>query len=104
METMANWLDVGPFLEGMEEMRDTFARELELDMFKEGLLSSGISMKYVLWGALATADECLLFVPGPEAYALLKEAVVDGPSLVFTRKHEFGKMEIRSHQYVDIKH
>ena len=28
METMANWLDVGPFLEGMEDMRDIFAREL----------------------------------------------------------------------------
>ena len=33
-----------------------------------------------------------------EAYHMLKEAVVGGPSLVFTRYHEVGKTRIRSHQ------
>ena len=32
---------------------------------------------------------------------MLKEAVVGGPSLVFTRYHEVGKTRIRSHQIAE---
>jgi len=32
---------------------------------------------------------------------MLKDAVVGGPSLVFTRTHEAGKTKIRSHKYED---
>lgn len=32
-----------------------------------------------------------LYAPEKEAYEMLKGAVVGGPSLVFTRKHEVGK-------------
>jgi len=39
-----------------------------------------------------------LYSPGKEAYEMLKEAVVGGPSLVFTRYHEAGVTRIRSHQ------
>lgn len=34
---------------------------------------------------------------------MLKRAVVGGPNLVFTRKHEAGKTKIRGHQYVNPK-
>ena len=30
---------------------------------------------------------------------MLKDSVVSGPSIVFTRIHEAGRTEIRSHQY-----
>jgi len=40
-----------------------------------------------------------LYAPEREAYDMLKDAVVGGPSLVFTRKHEVGKTKIRSHKY-----
>ena len=40
-----------------------------------------------------------LYAPGPEAYEMLKAAVVGGPSLVFTRKHVAGETRIRSHKY-----
>ena len=40
-----------------------------------------------------------LYAPGPEAYEMLKAAVVGGPSLVFTRKHVAGQTRIRSHKY-----
>ena len=36
-----------------------------------------------------------------EAYEMLKEAVVGGPSLVFTRYHEVGVTKIRSHQITE---
>ena len=34
---------------------------------------------------------------------MLKEAVVEGPSLVFTRYHEEGQTKIRDHQYEDAR-
>ena len=34
---------------------------------------------------------------------MLKDAVVGGPNLVFTRKHEAGKTKIRSHKYEDVR-
>ena len=34
---------------------------------------------------------------------MLKEAVVGGPSLVFTRYHEVGQTKIRDHQYEDAR-
>ena len=44
-----------------------------------------------------------LYAPNAEAYAMLKAAVVGGPSLVFTRKHVAGETRIRSHQYEDAR-
>ena len=40
-----------------------------------------------------------LYAPGPEAYEMLKAAMVGGPSLVFTHKHVAGQTRIRSHKY-----
>ena len=40
-----------------------------------------------------------LYSPSKEAYEMLKEAVVGGPSLVFSRYQEVGKTRIRSHRY-----
>ena len=34
---------------------------------------------------------------------MLKDAVVGGPSHVFTRKHKAGKTKIRSHKYEDAR-
>jgi len=42
-----------------------------------------------------------LYSPGKEAYEMLKEAVVGGPSLVFTKYHEVGVMKIRSHRIAE---
>ena len=42
-----------------------------------------------------------LYSPCKEAYEMLKKAVVGGPSLVFTRKHEVGVTEIRSHRIAE---
>ena len=39
-----------------------------------------------------------LHAPGKEAYEMLKEAVVGGPGLVFTRYHEVDVTRIRSHR------
>ena len=51
----------------------------------------------MLRGAVERGAE--LYSPGKEAYEMLQEAVVGGPSLVFTRYHEVGVTRIRPHQF-----
>ena len=56
-------------------------------------------MQCILRGTLQGRNAPELYAPGPEAYAMLKGAVVGGPSLVFTRKHLAGQTRIRPHKY-----
>ena len=106
MKTFADWLrhynnlDVKPFLEAMEKMRG-FYTTLGIDIFKDAVSFPGVSMNYL--GTLNRPNAGELFAPGPEAYEMLKGAVVGGPSLVFCRKHEAGVTRIRSHKYQDAK-
>ena len=90
-----NNLDVAPGLEALQKMRN-FYTEKGIDILKDAVSVPGVSLHYLLRGAVERNAE--LYSPGKEAYDMLKEAVVGGPSLVFTRLHEFGVTEIRSHQ------
>ena len=51
----------------------------------------GVSLQYLLRGMLQGRNLSELYAPEKEAYEMQKGAVVGGPSLVFTRKHEVGK-------------
>ena len=108
MKTFADWLrhynslDVKPFLEALEKMRG-FYTDLDIDIIKDAASLPGVSMNYLLCGTLNRPNAPELFVPGPEAYEMLKGAVMGGPSLVFCRKHEAGVTRIRSHKYQDAK-
>jgi len=101
MSTFADWLrdyndlEVAPDLEALEKMR-IFYTEKGIDMLKDAVSLPGVSMHYLLRGAVERGAE--LYAPSKEEYEMLKGAVVGGPSLVFTRYHEVGKMRIRSHQ------
>ena len=109
MQTFGDWLeyynnlDVAPFLEALQKMKE-FYTSLGIDILKDAVSLPGVSEKYILrktlqprWG-YKPPD---LYSPNKEAYAMLKAAVVGGPSLVFTRKHVAGETRIRSHQYED---
>ena len=104
MQTFGDWLeyynnlDVTPFLETLEKMKG-FYTKLGVDIFKDAVSLPGVSMQYILRGTLRGRDPPELYAPGPEAYEMLKGAVVGGPSLVFTRKHVAGETKIRSHKY-----
>ena len=104
MHTFAEWLryynnlDVGPGLEALEKMR-AFYTEKGIDILKDAVSIPGISLHYLLRGAVQRGAD--LYNPGEEAYKMLKEAVVGGPSLVFTRYHEVGITKIRSHQIAE---
>ena len=111
MQTFGDWLeyynnlDVAPFLEALQKMKE-FYTTLGIDILKDAVSLPGVSEKYILrktlqprWG-YKPPD---LYSPNKEAYAMLKAAVVGGPSLVFTRKHVAGETRIRSHQYEDAR-
>ena len=104
MQTFADWLryynnlDVAPGLEALQKMRN-FYTEKGIDILKDAVSVPGVSLHYLLRGAVERNAE--LYSPGKEAYDMLKEAVVGGPSLVFTRLHEAGVTGIRSHQIAE---
>ena len=111
MQTFGDWLeyynnlDVAPFLEALQKMKE-FYTSLGIDILKDAVSLPGVSEKYILrktlqprWGYKPPE----LYAPNKEAYAMLKAAVVGGPSLVFTRKHVAGETRIRSHQYEDAR-
>ena len=93
-----NNMDVSPFLEALVKMWD-FYTGLGVDIFKDTVSLPGVSMKYILRGTLRGRNAPKLYAPGPEAFEMLKGAVVGGPSLVFTRKHMAGQTRIHSHKY-----
>ena len=80
-----------------------FYTTLGIDIFKDAVSLPGVSMNYLLCGMLNRPNAPELFAPEPEAYEMLKGAVVGGPSLVFCRKHEAEVTRIRSHKYQDAK-
>ena len=76
-----------------------FYTKIGVDIFNDAVSLPGISMQYIIRRTLRGRDTPELYAPGPEAYEMLKAAVVGGPSLVFTRKHVAGETRIRSHKY-----
>ena len=104
MESFADWLryynnlDVTPGLEALEKMRNFFT-EKRIDIFKDAVSISGVSLNYLLTGTIERGQH--LYSPGKEEYEMLKGAIVGGPSLVFTRKHVVGETQIRSHQVAE---
>ena len=99
MCTFADWLryynnlDVAPGLEALEKML-AFYTDKGIDILKDAVSIPGVSLHYLLRGCVERDAE--LYSLGKEAYEMLKEAVVGGPSLVFTRYHEVGVTKIRS--------
>ena len=85
-----NNLDVSPFPEAQEK-RKGFYSGLCVDIFEDAVSLLGVSLQYLLRGMLQGRNLSELYAPEKEAYEMLKGAVVGGPSLVFTRKHEVRK-------------
>ena len=101
MCTFADWLryynnlNVAPGLEALEKMR-AFYTDKGIDILKDAVSIPGVSLHYLLRGCVERGAD--RYNPCEEAYEMLKEAVVGGPSLVFTRYHEVGVTKIRSHR------
>jgi len=89
---------VTPGIEALEKMRNVFT-EKGIDIFKDAVSISGVSLHYLLTGTIERCHH--LYSPGQEEYEMLKGAVVGGPRLVFTRKKVAGETLIRPHKFAE---
>ena len=62
---------------------------------------SGVSFASVMRGSINRGAN--LWGPNKEAYNVLRESIVGGPSIVFTRYHRAGETKIRSRKHDDCK-
>jgi hypothetical protein len=96
-----NNLDVLPFIEAVEKMKD-FYKLKRLDIFKDGVSLPGLVLKYLI---KSTDSEFYLFDDEDKItkedrkrnnlFYLLKDSIVGGPSIIFNRYHEANKTYIR---------
>ena len=106
MQTFADWLryynnlDVAPGLEALEKMR-AFYTEKGIDILKDAVSLPGVRLHYLLRGTVERGAD--LYSPCKEAYGMLKNAMVGGPSIVFKRYHEAGVTQIRPHRFQKTK-
>ena len=106
MQTFADWLryynnlDVAPGLEALENMR-AFYTGKGTDILKDAVSLPGVSLHYLLRGTIERGAD--LYSPCKEAYGMLKNAMVGGPSIVFKRYHEAGVTQIRPHRFKKTK-
>ena len=106
MKTFADWLrfynnlDVAPRPEALEKMR-AFYTEKGIDILKDAVSLPGVSLHHLLRGTIERGAE--LYSPSKEAYDMLKNAMVGGPSIVFKRHHEAGVTQIRPHRFAKTK-
>ena len=78
-----------------------FYRERGIDILKDAVTLPGVSLHYLLRGTIERGTD--LYSPGKEAYDMLKNAMVGGPSIVFKRHHEAGVTQIMPHRYTKTK-
>ena len=106
MKTFADWLryynnlDVAPGLEALEKMRAFYTGKGK-DILKDAVSLPGVSLHYLLRGTIERGAD--LHSPCKEAYDMLKNAMVGGPSIVFKRYHEAGVTQIRPHRFKKTK-
>lgn len=102
MKTFKDWLewynllDVAPFVEGVERMQ-LFYKEKNIDLFKVAISVPGIA-RTLLFRA-AAKQKCSFGVFGKkdkDLYHKIKNNIVGGPSIIFTRHHKVGETRIRS--------
>ena len=95
-----NNLDVVPFLDALKHQCDVFSTEFDMDMLKDGWTIPSLTLKYLFRNARANPEYPWLFFSLAEQkqagfHTLLRDQMVGGPSIIFTRHHEKGKTRLR---------
>ena len=89
-----NNLDVVPFIEAVEKMSQ-FWRERKIDMFKDGILVPGLTLKYLFSYFSPQTYFSLFDQANSDLYHLIKDNNTGGPRIIFRRYHEACKTKIR---------
>jgi hypothetical protein len=81
--------DVGPSREATKKLAEFF-REIKLDIHKDGLSISGLSLKY-LWSVKDSGSEFELFNGNEDLYHLYRNNLVGGPSSLSRERQDYYK-------------
>ncbi len=99
-----NKLDVLTFIEAVEKMKE-FYRLKRLDIFKDGVSLPGLVT--LVWKYLIKSTDSEIYLIDEEdkikkeerkrnkQFYLLKDSIVGGPSIIFSRYHVANKTDIR---------
>ena len=93
-----NNLDVLPFLQALEK-QFAFYTERGVDPFKEAISVPGLTLKYLFKTVSPDVTFSLFKEKHKELYYKIKENIVGGPSIVFSRYHEKDVTKIRPLEY-----
>ena len=87
-----NNLHVQPFCDAMEKMC-TFWKNKNIDMLRQGISISGVTLTY-LFTTLEPGIFFSLLDENKDLNYLFKKNIMGGPSIIFHRYHEAGKTKI----------
>ena len=90
-----NDLDVGPFVTAVERFQ-RFYFDKDIDVFKTAISVPGIARQLLFQSAKELNVNFALFDKNnADLYNTIKQNIVGGPSIIFTRHHASGKTRIR---------
>ena len=91
-----NNLDVGPFVQAVEKMQQ-FYFENHIDLFKVAVSVPGIARQWLFNTARkAKTNFALIDSRDDDLYYTIKQNIVGGPSIIFTRDAEVGRTFVRN--------
>lgn len=88
-----NNCDVGPAVQATRKLAEFF-KSLCLDIHKDGISISGLTIKY-LWSTKESGCEFQLFKDNEELFFKYKDNLVGGPSIIFNHYQEKDVTRIR---------
>ncbi|XP_053380152.1 uncharacterized protein LOC123531892 [Mercenaria mercenaria] len=90
-----NNLDVGPFVTAVERLQK-FYFDKNIDVLKTAMSVPGIARQLLFKSATEKGAEfSLIDRKNADLHATIKDNIVGGPSIIFTRHHQSGKTKIR---------
>ena len=92
-----NMIDVGPFVEAITKTRATYLEE-GLNIFKTTFSINGVARLLMMKKISKTTFFCLYPKRHADLYQRMREALIGGLSIVFTRMAVSGGNKIRPHQ------
>ena len=90
-----NNLDVGPFVQAVEKMQKFYSNQ-NIDLFKVAVSVPGIARRWLFQTAHnAKTSFALIDTRDDDLYYTIKQNIVGGPSIIFTRDAEVERTHIR---------
>ena len=90
-----NNLDVGPFVKAVKSLY-SFYQNIDIDVFKVAVFTPGIARHMLFNTASKSGAYFTIFDEvNRDVYGTIKNNIIGGPSIIFTRHHKAGETYIR---------